>query len=245
MADSTHLQAGEHETYHVAGYNAMHVDVDTKYETTFKKAVQQTAPLDTIFPTMRRDPDSMTQQQTHNKDSEAYKVTCQMDATIKTHLKEMKNANTENVDTDLDNPQKTYVTDQRGTTDDAEMLAKSTYQQGMYKTYKEEDEDKAYPEKTAAPRNITNDGPQNSMQAKPDGDRGRCHEARCARCRLSEEGAHMQEILCQEGMQDRTYTHSIDVPGAVANDNFNTNSPEDGQTNCRADKTKTKKIATP
>jgi hypothetical protein len=52
----------------VAGYNTMHVDVDTKYEFTFKKAVQQTAPLDAIFPTMRRDPDSMTQQQTHIKE---------------------------------------------------------------------------------------------------------------------------------------------------------------------------------
>ena len=49
-ADSTHLQVGEHETYHVAGYDTMHVDVDTKYEFTFKKAVQLTAPL-TIFPT--------------------------------------------------------------------------------------------------------------------------------------------------------------------------------------------------
>ena len=97
----------------MAGYNAMHVDVDTKYETTFKKAVQQTVPLDTIFPTMRRDPDSMTQQQTHNKESEAYKVACQMDATIKTHLKEVKNADTESVDTDLDNPQKTYVTEHK------------------------------------------------------------------------------------------------------------------------------------
>jgi hypothetical protein len=54
---------------------------------------------------------------------------------------------------------------------------------------------------------------------------------------------NMQEILCQEGVKDRTYTHSIDVPGAVANDNVNTNSPEDGQTNCMADKTKTNKIA--
>ena len=91
MADSTHLQAGEHETYHVAGYNTMHVDVDTKYGFTFKKAVQLTAPL-AIFPTTRRDPDSMTQQQTHIKESEAYEVACQMTATIKTHLKEVKNA---------------------------------------------------------------------------------------------------------------------------------------------------------
>jgi hypothetical protein len=98
----------------------MHMDVDTKRETTFKKAVQQTAPLDAIVPNMRRDPDSMTQQQTHNKESEAYEVACQMDTRIKTHMKEVKNADTESVDTDLDNPQKTYVTDRRGTTDDAE-----------------------------------------------------------------------------------------------------------------------------
>ena len=125
LPDSTHQKAGEYETYCEDGYNAMHVEgettqeISTKHEITFKKAVQKTAPLDAIFPTMRRNPDSMTQQQTHNRKSEVYEVACQMDATIKTHLKEMKNANTENVDTDLDNPQKTYVTDRRGTTDDA------------------------------------------------------------------------------------------------------------------------------
>jgi hypothetical protein len=85
-ADSTHLRAGVHETHHVAGYDAMHVD--TKYETTFEKAMQQTAP---------------------------------MDAKIKTHLKET-----------------TYVTDWRRTTDDDEMLADSTHQQGMYEAYKKE-----------------------------------------------------------------------------------------------------------
>jgi hypothetical protein len=37
--------------------------------------------------------------------------------------------------------------------------------------------------------------------------------------------------------------HTIDMPGAVANNNFNTNSPEDGQTNCMAGKMKTKRIA--
>jgi hypothetical protein len=126
-ADSTHLQAEEHKTYHVAGYNTMHMDVDTKYEITFNE-------------------------------SEAYKVACQMDATIKTHLKEVKNADTESVDTDLDKPQKTQVTNRRGNTDDAEMLADSTYQQA----YQEEDVDKTYPENTAAPRNITNDGPLNN-----------------------------------------------------------------------------------
>jgi hypothetical protein len=85
-----------------------------------------------------------------------------MDAMVKTHLMEVKNADTKSVDTDLDNPQKNYVTDRRGTTDDAEMLADNTYQQDMYETYQEEDEDEAYPEKIAAPRTITNDGPQNN-----------------------------------------------------------------------------------
>jgi hypothetical protein len=52
MPDSPHQEAGEYETYHVDEYNARHVEVDTKYEITFKKAVQKTAPLDAIFPTM-------------------------------------------------------------------------------------------------------------------------------------------------------------------------------------------------
>jgi hypothetical protein len=159
MADSTHLQAGEHETHHVDGYNAMHVD--TKYKTTFKKAMQQTAPMDAIFP-MRRDSDNMTRKQTHNKESVAYEVAYQMDAKIKTHLKEVKNDDTESVDTKTDNTQKTYVTDRRGTTDDAEMLADSTYQQGMYETYREEDEDEAYLKKAAMSRTTTNDDPQNN-----------------------------------------------------------------------------------
>jgi hypothetical protein len=141
-ADSNHLQAGEHEPHHVAGYNAMHVD--TKYETTFKKAMQQTAPMDAIFP-MRKDSDNMIGKQTHNEESVAYKVACQMDAKIKTHLKE-----------------KTYVTDRRGTTDGNEMLADSTYQQGMYETYQEEEEDKAYPKNAAVSSTTTNDDPQNN-----------------------------------------------------------------------------------
>ena len=76
----------------------------------------------------------------------------------------MKNADTESVDTDLDKPQKTQVTDRRGNTDDAEMLAvhDSTCQRGTYKTYQEEDEDEAYAEKTAVPRTVTNDDPQNN-----------------------------------------------------------------------------------
>ena len=104
----------------------MHVEGDTKYEITFKRAVQKTTPLEAIFPTMRRDPDSMTQLQTHNKESEVYEVTCQMDTTIKTHLNEVKNADTESVDADLDDPQNNYVTGWRETTDNAEMLADST-----------------------------------------------------------------------------------------------------------------------
>ena len=83
-ADSTHLQAGEHETHHVAGCNTVHVDEDFKDEDTFTKAVQPT----------------------HSKGSEAYEVTCQTNDTIKTHLKKVKNADTESVDTNLDNPQK-------------------------------------------------------------------------------------------------------------------------------------------
>ena len=82
-ADSTNLQAGGHET--------MHVDKDTKYVFTLMKAVQLTAPLD-----------SMAQQSTHNKGSAAYEVTCQMDNTIETHLEKVKNADTESVNTNID-----------------------------------------------------------------------------------------------------------------------------------------------
>jgi hypothetical protein len=35
--DSTHLTAGEYKTCHMDGYNAMHVEVDTKYEITLTK----------------------------------------------------------------------------------------------------------------------------------------------------------------------------------------------------------------
>jgi hypothetical protein len=43
-AGSTHLQDRQHElTHHVAEYDAMHMD--TKYETNFEKAMQQTAPM--------------------------------------------------------------------------------------------------------------------------------------------------------------------------------------------------------
>ena len=37
--------------------DVMHMEGATKYEITFKRAVQKTVPLDVIFPTMRRDPD--------------------------------------------------------------------------------------------------------------------------------------------------------------------------------------------
>ena len=114
--------------------------------------------------------------------------------------------------------------------DDAEMLADSTYQQGMYETYHKEDEDKAHPEKTAAPRNITNDGPQNNglpsqMRTEDVARRPAVPDAASVKGEPD-----VQEILCHEGVQD-----SIDVPGAAANKS-NTNSPEDGQTNRMADK---------
>ena len=60
----------------------------------------------------------------------------------------------------------------------------------------------------------------------------------------SEKGEpNMQKIPYQEDVKDRTYTHIIDVPGAVANSNFNTNSPEDGQTDYMASMTETTRIA--
>ena len=42
------------------------------------------------------------------------------------------------------------------------MLANSTCQKGMYKTYQEKDEDEAYLEKAATPRTITYVDPQNN-----------------------------------------------------------------------------------
>jgi hypothetical protein len=98
-ADITHLQDRQHElTHHVAKYDAMHMD--TKYETNFEKAMQQTAP---------------------------------MDEKIETHLEEVKNDDTESVDTNTDN---------------AEMLADSTHQQGM---------NEAYPKKAAVSSTTTDD----------------------------------------------------------------------------------------
>jgi hypothetical protein len=186
----------------------------------------------------------MTQQQTHNKKSELYEVACLMDATIKTNLKEVKNADTKSVDTDPDDPQNNYVTDQRGTTDDAKMLADSTCQRDMYKTHQEEDEEEAYPEKPAAPRTITNEDPQDNGVPSQTGTKDAAGRPAVPDTASVKGEPNVQENLCQEDMQDRTYTHSIDVPGAVSNDNFNTNSPKDGQTNCRADKTKIAMTAT-
>jgi hypothetical protein len=71
-----------------------------------------------------------------------------MDVTIKTHLDEVKNADTKSVNNDPDKPQKSQVIDRRGDTDDAEMLADDTYQQALNETYQEEDVNKPYPEKT-------------------------------------------------------------------------------------------------
>jgi hypothetical protein len=194
-----HLLAGEHQTNHMAGYNTMHTDVDTKYESTFKRAVQLTAPLAT-FPTVRRDPDSMTKQQTHIMESEAYEVACQMDVTIKTHLKKVKNADTESVDTDLNKPQKTQVTDRRGNTDDVEMLADSTHQQAMYETYHKKDVDKAYPEKAATPRNITNDGQPNNGMPRQTGAEDVARRPAVPDAASEKGEPKVQKILCQDSI---------------------------------------------
>ena len=54
---------------------------------------------------------------------------------------------------------------------------------------------------------------------------------------------NVQEILCQEDMKDKTYMHIIDVPGAIANKNFDNNSPGDGQTYYMASMTEPERIA--
>jgi hypothetical protein len=172
----------------------------------------------------------MTQQQTHNKKSEVYEVACQMHTTIKTHMKEVMNADTKSVDADIGDPQNNYVTGQRGTTDNAKMLADSTCQKGMYKTYQEEDDDEAYPEKSAAPRTITNDGSQNNGVPSQTGTKDIARRPAVPDVAPEKGEPNMQEIPCQVNVKDKTYTHIIDVPGAVANDNFDTNSPEDVQT---------------
>ena len=123
------------------------------------------------------------------------------------------------------------------------MLADSTCPRGMYKTYQEEDEDEAYPEKAAAPRTINNDDPQNNVVPNQTGTEDGARRPAVPYAASVKGEPNVQEIPCQEDVKDRTYMHSIDVPGAVANNNFNTNSPEDGQTNCMAGKTETRRIA--
>jgi hypothetical protein len=126
----------------------------------------------------------MNQQQTHNRESDVYEVAYQMNAMIKNHLEEVKDADTESVDapgaiantsSDLDDPYNNGVPSQTGAKDVAKRPTVPT----------------------AEPRR----------------------------------------------REDRTYMYSIDVPGAVANDNSNNNSLEDEQTNCMAGKTETKKLA--
>jgi hypothetical protein len=137
------------------------------------------------------------------------------------------------------------VTGQKGNTDDTEMLTvhDCTCQRGMYKTYQEEDEDEAYTEKPDVPRTATNDDPQDIGVPSQTGtkDVARRHAVPTATSETGE--PNVEEILCQEDVEDGTETHSIDVPSAVANTNFNTNSPEDGQTNCMAGKTETERTA--
>jgi hypothetical protein len=107
-------------------------EMSTMHETAYKKAVQKTAPLVAIFPTMRTNPDSMSQQ-THNRKSDVYKVTYQ---------EEVKDeADTEsvvvpwavaNTSSELDDPQNNCETGQTETADDTKMLAvhKSTRPRG-------------------------------------------------------------------------------------------------------------------
>jgi hypothetical protein len=52
-----------------------------------------------------------------------------------------------------------HIIDVPETPDDAGMHADNTCQQAMYETYQEETIDKTCIEKTAVPRNITNNGP--------------------------------------------------------------------------------------
>jgi hypothetical protein len=134
------------------------------------------------------------------------------------------------------------VTGQTGNTDDAKMLTMhdSTCQRGMtYKTYQEEGEDEAYTEKAAVPRTVTNDDPQNNGVPSQTGAKDVAKRPTVPAAAAEKGESNEQEIPCQEDVKDRTYTYSIDVPGAVANNN----SPEDGQTNCMAGKTENKRLA--
>jgi hypothetical protein len=107
----------------------------------------------------------------------------------------------------------------------------------MYKTYQEDDEDEAYTEKPAVPRNVPNDDPQNNGVLSHTGTKDVARRPAKPTAASEKGEPNVQETPCKEDVKDRTYTHSIDVPGADANNNFNTNSPEDGQTNCMAHKT--------
>jgi hypothetical protein len=56
----------------------MNVEGDTTHKITFKKDVQQIAPLDALFPTMRIVSDSVSQQ-THNRKTDVYVTAYQQD----------------------------------------------------------------------------------------------------------------------------------------------------------------------
>jgi hypothetical protein len=112
-----------------------------------------------------------------------------------------------------------------------------------YKTYQEEVEDEAYMEKVAVPGTVTNDDPQNNGVPSQTGAKDVAKRPAMPTAALEKGEPNVQEIPCQEDVKDRTYTYSIDVPGAVADNKSNNNSPEDGQTNRMAGKTETKRLA--
>jgi hypothetical protein len=53
----------------------------------------------------------------------------------------------------------------------------------------------------------------------------------------------MHEITYKEDVKDKTYTNNVDVPGAVVNTDSNNHGPKDGQNNCMAGKTRTRRLA--
>jgi hypothetical protein len=77
----------------------------------------------------------------------------------------------------------------------------------MYETYQEEDVDKPYPEKTAAPRNITNNGPPNNGVPRQTGTEDVARRPAVPDTASEKGEPKVQKILCHEGVQD-----SIDVP---------------------------------
>ena len=81
-------------------------------------------------------------------------------------------------------------------------------------------------------RTVTNDDPQNNGVPSQTGTKDVARRPAVPTAASEKGEPNVQEIPCQEDVKDRTYTHSIDVPGAVANNNFNTNSPE-GKTETR------------